>query len=337
MLQEGAVPETRRLHGLVEQLVIFLGGCDDLERQRQGVPALGAGHGGLPARAHAADKVEQFLLQRVCGDDRNLPYHRHRHVFQGIYREPELAAAFLVEVNGQTFAGLEDAHAAFHHRGNPAGGDVGGAAVLKDEMRVHDVGVRGDDRPAHCAEARNRRLHERENDVQIVNHQVDDHIHIRAAVGEHAYALGFDEKRQVQAGLDGPYGRVEAFDQAHLQDAAMVRREPDQRVRLGQRGGDGLFHHHVHAVLQAEAAHLEVTGGGGGHGDGVHLARQFAVIGKGGGAGFPGCTRRLGGVQISDSNQLDALHGSVFLGMIAAQMTHANDTDANGFCHDSST
>ncbi len=61
---------------------------------------------------------------------------------------------------------------------------------------------------------------ERQDDVQIVNHQVEHDVHVEAARAELAHAVDFEEKRGGHDLGQGHDGRVKAFQVTDLQDAS---------------------------------------------------------------------------------------------------------------------
>ena len=89
-----------------------------------------------------------------------------------------------------------------------------------------------------------------QDQVDVVDHEVQDDADIGRAEGEAGGPHGVDEPGRAEVRQHGREGRVEAFDVADLEDAVMAAGRLDQLVGLGQRGGQGLFDQEVGARLQ---------------------------------------------------------------------------------------
>src|ERR1700674_4642854 len=64
---------------------------------------------------------------------------------------------------------------------------------------VHFVRKHGD---SHRLHFRNRLLYDGEQDVEVVDHQVVDHVDIEAARREHSQPVHLEKERMIQNGLD---------------------------------------------------------------------------------------------------------------------------------------
>ena len=89
---------------------------------------------------------------------------------------------FFAEINRKVLTRLEDTHAAHVVHGDPTDSHIGCAAVLKNDPGIGDVGERSDNRSPHCMNIFDRRVDDGKDDVDVMNHQVQDNIHIRAPV-----------------------------------------------------------------------------------------------------------------------------------------------------------
>ena len=115
--------------------------------------------------------------------------------------------------------GLEEAELADLLGGDAAGGEVGDAAGLELDADVGDVYLFGEDGEADGADFSYRRLREREDDVEVVDHEVEDYVDVEGAWGEDAEAVGLEEHGVVEAVDDGGDRGVEALEVADGYDA----------------------------------------------------------------------------------------------------------------------
>ena len=73
-------------------------------------------------------------------------------------------------------------------------------------------------------------LREREHDVDIVNHQIEHHVHVQAARAEFAQPVHLEEQGLGDHRLERRYGRIEALQMPDLQNAPGARRGLDQHA-----------------------------------------------------------------------------------------------------------
>ena len=79
--------------------------------------------------------------------------------------------------------------------------------VRKSQARVRDVDAAGQHRHADRLDRLDLGRHERQHDVEIVNHQIEDHVDVEAALGKGPEAMHLDEARideQRPRGRDRP-------------------------------------------------------------------------------------------------------------------------------------
>ena len=111
--------------------------------------------------------------------------------------EGELAAD---EVDaGVTFGG-PDAEAAFGPRADPTRRHVGDAAVGVNQPGVHHVFVAAEHGRAHGRNVFHRPADEGVEQIEIVNHQVEDAPDVRTPARVRPVTFGFDEFRYGSAG-----------------------------------------------------------------------------------------------------------------------------------------
>ncbi len=112
----------------------------------------------------------------------------------------------------------------------------------------------------------------RQDDVEVVNHQVEHDVDVEAAIGKRAEAMHLDEPRSDEAPARGLDGRIEALGVPDRDDRAAGTPGGDDRVGLGDRARNRLLDEHRDAALEQRARDLRVRGGRRGHHDGVHGA-----------------------------------------------------------------
>ena len=94
------------------------------------------------------------------------------------------------------------------------------------------------------------RLDDGEQDVEVVNHEVEDNGDVSATRVEECQAVCLDEKRLFDERLCRDESRVKAFHMPHLHLYARLIGEFLQSVGLVGRGDDGLFDKYMFAFLQ---------------------------------------------------------------------------------------
>ena len=123
------------------------------------------------------------------------------------------------------------------------------------------------------------RAGQRQHDIHVVDHQVQNHVHIQAARAEDVEPVDLEEQGQGGAALQLDHRRIEALQVAHLQDAAVAFGGLHQAAGGFQIGAMGFSTSTSMPAASSAAADLLVRGGGHGHDGGIHFAGQFAVIG----------------------------------------------------------
>jgi hypothetical protein len=118
------------------------------------------------------------------------------------------------------------------------------------------------------------------NDVEIVDHDIEDDADVEAASGVRRKASDLEEAGVVEALLEGVEGGVEAFDVSDLKHEAFVSREVGHFGGLLGIFGDGFLDQHVFARSKEFHDDLVMEIRGGGDGDGV--AGSDEVVQRGG-------------------------------------------------------
>src|SRR5215469_2492381 len=186
----------------------------------------------------------------------------------------------LLQVQRQVRVVLEDAQLALGLHADARGRRVGHAAVGETDAGVGDIDFvrkhRGPDRIDRGYRRRDDGLH----DVDVVDHEIKHHVHIRAALTVRRQPVTFDEARGLQVGLGGEDRGVEALEVPDLQDPPRALRDADEFLRLRRRLGDRLLDQYVGARPQEVAGNRKVRRGRRDHAHRVDLAEQLAVVGE---------------------------------------------------------
>ena len=216
---------------------------------------------------------------------------------------------------------------------DPARGDVRHTAARKGQAGVGDVHLVRENRNPDGVHGRNRGADEMEDDVEVVDHQIEDDVHVRAAFEEGVEAVGFDEEGRSHHGPEGRDGRIEPLDEADLEDQPLCPGEGDQFIRLGKRRGDRFFQQDVHARLQKDRGDLMVGAGRHGDRDGVDLSQKSAVVRQNLAVAAVG---RLPGIllhHVGDADDPAFRNFPVFLEVVAAQMAGSHHADSDPVHH----
>jgi len=101
-----------------------------------------------------------------------------------------------------------------------------------------------------------------QHDVQVVNHEVQDDVHVQTTRAKQAEPVNLEEKRDARDFLQSGNGGVKAFQVTDLQDALVLGRRVYQTPRRGQIGRDRLFHQDVDARCEQLASDFSVQRSG---------------------------------------------------------------------------
>src|SRR5258706_469651 len=113
---------------------------------------------------------------------------------------------------------------------------------------------------------------ERQQQIDVVDHQVEDYRDIRSSRAERRQPLAVDESRAFDMRKRGTHGSVESLDVTDLDHHALPARELKQRVGLFERRRDGLLDEDVLPTLDCCTRDREVLRC---RHDGDHRIRDF--------------------------------------------------------------
>jgi hypothetical protein len=142
-----------------------------------------------------------------------------------------------------------------------------------------------------------------------VDHQVKHNVDVERAGSENAHAVDFKKQRVVEQRVRGPDGGIEALKVAYLGNAPMLRGEENEFFRLGQGGGDGLFHQHIDARFDQGARDAEMVARGNGNRGGLNFVPGKQLVQRAESTSVE-LTRHgvgSGGVGVDNGGQMDGL------------------------------
>src|SRR5262249_25229031 len=132
---------------------------------------------------------------------------------------------FAAVVERDVLLGLEKTQFADTLGGDAAGGEVGDTSGFEFDANVGNVYFAGQDREADGANLFDRRVHEGQHDVEVVNHQVEDDVDVERARREHAEPVNFEKHGAGDDRKRGANCGIEALEMSDLHDAAGALRE----------------------------------------------------------------------------------------------------------------
>ena len=137
----------------------------------------------------------------------------------------------------KTPPGLGDTRAPLGRRRDAARGKRRHDAVGEGQPRLGDVVAPRDDRGAGRLDRNDRRAGERQRQIDIVDHQVEDDVDIGGAARPRRPAHAFDQARRADPLAERAEGRREALDMADLEHASRAcrRARPDRPRRRHRR------------------------------------------------------------------------------------------------------
>ncbi len=261
-----------------------LDGLVDLEGEGEGGAAVFAGDQGSGLVVDSAEEGFDFEAQGLSRGDVRLGE------FEFVKVGPHCAASrgrwctrwfgfddeeFLAcVVDRDILVRLKEAQFADAFGTDAAGGEVGDASGFKLDAHVGNVGRGGKHRQADGADFFNGRFDESEDDIEVMDHEVEDDVDVQRSRGEDAEAVGLKEHGPVEIRNESADGRVEALEVANLQDKIAGVGACDQVVGFGESSRDGLLDEQVQ--VRAEGLRGDGGVGGGGGADGGGVEGEFA-------------------------------------------------------------
>src|SRR5258706_3276002 len=217
------------------------------------------------------------------------------------------------------------AHALGRHA---ARGDVGDGTRSEIEARMSDIHLVGQDGYADRFYFRDRRIHERQQDVQVMNHDVIHYVNIQAARREYAETVNFKVKRVIQRWHHRDDSGIESFQVADLQNPVYTRRRGNKLVGLRERSGHRFFHDNVYSEFEQTATDARVFNGGHGHACGIHASGKRFNVRENFRREFLCDLLGARNIGIHDADQLRAFQFAIHASMVPAEIACAYYGDA---------
>src|SRR6185295_7640877 len=162
------------------------------------------------------------------------------------------------EIERKIFPLLKDPDLSFSLPRNSTGSDVGHRARSERHARVGDVEHRRQDGHPHRRDIPRFRSDERQQQIDVVDHEIEHHGHIRPARTERSQALAVDEPRPLHVRKRSAHRSVETLDVADLDQDALLAGKLQQRVGFLEGCRDRLLDEDVLSALDRRARHRVV-------------------------------------------------------------------------------
>lgn len=217
-----------------------------------------------------------------------------------------------------------------------AGGEVGDAAGLELDANVGDIDLGREDGEADGANLADGGLGEGENNVEIVNHEIEDDVDVEGARREDRETMRLKEHGAGDAFGGGGDGWVEAFEVADLHDAMKRRGESEDAIGFVEGRGEGFFDEDIDAgakELFGDGGVMNGRNADGGGVDGEGCSEEIVDGGEAGDVVEAGRARAELRVRLDERGELDVLgvrgfELAVDAKVIAAEGSGANDCEA---------
>ena len=174
---------------------------------------------------------------------------------------------------------------------------------------------------------------DRQDQVQVVDHEVQNRADVGGTERERACANGFDIFRIAEVGNSGGEGRIETLDMPDLQDQIAFFGQSDELIGLPRIQAQGFFHQKMRVGLKKLLGQLIMAGSGSGDHGGVDASQKTAVVGEFRAKQFGGHAPSVFGQGIDNGGEFDFRHFGQFLGVKSAQTTRSDNCNFE-FFHD---
>ena len=178
---------------------------------------------------------------------------------------------------------------------------------------------------AHRAHVLQRRLRQRKDEVDVVDHQIQDHRGVRPSGLKRRHAQGLDEPRPIEPRFRGEEDAIEALDVSDPENDALLLRERDDLVRLRQAGRERLLDECVAPRADRGGRSLAVRRGGHRNDDGFDPVEQRLRLREGGHGQAVRDLPRPRGRPVVDPLQLERVALRQEPGVLGAQLPDPDD------------
>jgi hypothetical protein len=197
-------------------------------------------------------KLERFLFRK---DGMLHHFHKAASVFPNAMMNGHVLRLI---VDGNIALCLHDLKLTETPFGDPAHKDVRHRSVGEADLgggHVFEVGTYG---TSHCGNVDDFRVDEREDDVDIVDHEIKDDSHVAYPRGKGAESPRLEKERRMHDIGHMLHRAVETLDVSHLKDQVSFRCDSQKDFGFLDRGSDGLFDEHVNAFFKSLSGDIVV-------------------------------------------------------------------------------
>ena len=253
---------------------------------------------------------------------------RGAEILPAVLEAIEVSVA-LGEIEREVAGRLEDAQFARALARDPARRDHRHGAVGELDARVRDVDMRRENRHAGRAHLAHLGAHQLENEIEIVNHEIEDYRHVGAARLERGQTLGLQIARLLEIRHRRAHRPIEALDVPHLERHPVLTRRMHQLFRARQRVGERFLDQRGQPTLQHRQADLDMRRCRHDHRRRFHAVEQRVERRIRGRAKLRGHLRGAGRIEIVDADQLGPVDLLQQPGVMKAKRTRSNDPDSH--------
>ena len=132
---------------------------------------------------------------------------------------------------------------------------------LKAKPDVRDILTLAQHSNADRVHADDRRTYDVQDDLDVVDHQIENNTDIGASVRIRREASDFEKPWVIEFAFQRGEDWVETLDVSDLEHTRTACSKLGKRAGIGRRVGDGLFHEKVLAAFQEKSADLVVGDG----------------------------------------------------------------------------
>jgi len=216
----------------------------------------------------------QFGMQRFFGSDGrlrhlNLRIHRRCAGNLSIRADGENQHLLATIIERKILARLEETQFADAFGGNTARGKVSDATGFQFQTDVRNVDFAGENWQAYGTNFLDRGVRECEDDVEIVDHQIEDDVHIKRTRREDAEAMYLKKHRLREEWKRSADRGIEALEMTDLRNPLVNGRQLDKFVGVSESCGQRFLDQYIDAGLHEVASHGKMMNRGSGHRSGT--------------------------------------------------------------------
>ena len=157
---------------------------------------------------------------------------------------------------------------------NPAGGEIRHTSRCELQTHIGNIHLGRKNRQTHGANFRDRRIHKRQHDIEIVNHQVEDNVHVQRTRSKHAQPMDFEKHRPSDERKRCLHRGIETLEMTNLPNPAETLSQRHQFVSFRQRCSQRLLDKDVNTGLHQDPGNLQMMDRRHSHRSGLHFAMR---------------------------------------------------------------